>query len=273
MGPGWTLFLEVLGAVASVVVILDYLGIKPTANAWGSIMALNQKWKLVIMLGLVGLMLFFSGYGFYRSLRPKIVEKTVTVTVEKPVDRVVEKVVHADCPKTTTKQKGPAIPVQPQQQPPMTQDCGGAQCAQSSGQSGGFTGQLTIDAAEHLQMNPKATDAIGQLTKGSCNVKTVGIDVIAANDETGKFAEDLKGAFAPTGMEAKTGYLLMAAGANGPIRRGVTIDAGNNCVDMATAIAKALVYNGAVHGNRLLVNNATSDEWRDKLEITITSPN
>lgn len=99
MSPGWTLFLEVLGALASVVVILDYLGIKPNAAAWGSIMALNQKWKLVIMLGLVGLMLWFSGYGFYRSLRPKIVEKTVTVTVEKPVDRIVEKVVKVDCSK------------------------------------------------------------------------------------------------------------------------------------------------------------------------------
>jgi hypothetical protein len=67
--------------------------------------ALNRKRKLAIMLTVVGASLAFSGYNFYRSLRPKIVEKTVIVTVEKPVDRVVEKVVHTDCPKkTTTKQ-------------------------------------------------------------------------------------------------------------------------------------------------------------------------
>ena len=94
MSPGWRLFLEILGAAASVAVILDYMGIKPTPAAWGSIMALNQKWKLFIMLGLVGLSVWFSGYGFYRSLHPKIVEKIV----EKPVDRIVEKVVPGQCP-------------------------------------------------------------------------------------------------------------------------------------------------------------------------------
>ncbi|HXC42218.1 MAG TPA: hypothetical protein VNY51_01705 [Candidatus Dormibacteraeota bacterium] len=119
MGPGWTLFFEILGAAASVAVILDYLGIKPSAIAWGSIMALNQKWKLVIMLALVGLSLFFSGYGFYRSLRPRIVERTVTI--EKPV----EKIVQAECPKAESKATTPktlkpkkdaaTIPVEPQQ--------------------------------------------------------------------------------------------------------------------------------------------------------------
>jgi hypothetical protein len=98
MGPGWTLFLEILGAVASAAVILDYLGVKPGPDAWGSLMTLNQKWKLIVMFGLVGLMLWFSGYGFYRSLRPKIVEKTVTVTIEKPVEKIVEKLVPQNCP-------------------------------------------------------------------------------------------------------------------------------------------------------------------------------
>ena len=150
MSPGWTLFLEILGAIASVVVILDYFGIKPNTHAWGSIMALNQKWKLAIMLGLVGLTLWFSGYGFYRSLRPKVIEKTVTVTVEKPVDRIVEKIVKADCPNKAAASKSQATktnkdaPV-PARQPPMTQDCGGGNCAQSSGQTGGVTaGQINV---------------------------------------------------------------------------------------------------------------------------------
>jgi hypothetical protein len=96
MSPSWELLLGIVGGIASVAVILDYFGIKPNALAWGSIMALNQKWKLAMMLTLVGITLCFSGYGFYRSLRPKIVEKTVTV--EKPVEKIVEKFVPRDCP-------------------------------------------------------------------------------------------------------------------------------------------------------------------------------
>ncbi len=151
MGPGWTLFLEILGAIASLAVVLDYFGIKPTAEAWGSIMALSQKWKLGIMLGLVGLTLWFSGYGFYRSLHPRIVEKIV----EKPVDKIVERIVQADCPKVQTrsskgkspakKEKGAATPpsvAQPQQQ---TLFCEGGNCAQSSGQTGGVTAGVVVD--------------------------------------------------------------------------------------------------------------------------------
>jgi hypothetical protein len=274
MGPGWKLLADVIGAVASIVVILDYFGIKPTAGAWGSIMALNQKWKLAIMLGLVGLMLFSSGYGFYRSLRPKIIEKIVTVTVEKPVDRIVEREVPQKCPTCPKCTKSASLTTKPPAPLPQSQECAlGAQCAQSSGQSGGFTGQLNIDAAEHLQMNSKAADAIGRISRGSCPIQTIAIAVIAANDETGKFAEDLKDAITSTGMGARTAYSIAAAGADGPLRRGVTIHAGNNCVDIAKGIANGLVANGAVHGPRLFVNNVVSDEWKDKIDVLITSPN
>jgi hypothetical protein len=159
MNPGWTLFLEIVGAIASIVVILDYFGIKPEAGAWGVIMALNQKWKLVIMLLLVGLSVAFSGYGFFRALRPKIVERVV----EKPVEKIVEKVVPQECPpvpsatlkhstkpkrspqsdtlkgKTVTKTDAPS-------EPPIKQDCGGGNCAASVGQQGGVTaGQINVN--------------------------------------------------------------------------------------------------------------------------------
>lgn len=45
----------------------------------------------------------FSGYGFYRSLRPRIVEKIV----EKPVDRIVEKLVPQECPEPKAGSKKP----------------------------------------------------------------------------------------------------------------------------------------------------------------------
>jgi hypothetical protein len=95
MNPGWTLFVEVVATLASIAVILDYCGVKPNRQSWGLITHLSRSWKLAVMLGLMLLSLGFSGYGFYRSLHPRIVEKVV----EKPVDRVVEKIVEAECPK------------------------------------------------------------------------------------------------------------------------------------------------------------------------------
>lgn len=91
--------LDALLAVAALVAILDYFGIKPKqASVWRT-MPLSQKWKLAIMLGLVAAAIGMSGYSVYRSLRPKIVEKIV----EKPVDRIVEKIVRQACPEPTPK--------------------------------------------------------------------------------------------------------------------------------------------------------------------------
>ena len=89
MSPGWTLFVEILATLASVVVILDYFGIKPDANAWRGIMSLSQRWKLVIMLLVVALSLGLSLYSFYRSRNHKLVEK----------EKIVEKLVPQECPK------------------------------------------------------------------------------------------------------------------------------------------------------------------------------
>jgi hypothetical protein len=203
MSPGWTLVLEITGAVASVVVILDYFGIKPTAVAWGSIMALNQKWKLIIMLGLVGLTLWFAGYGFYRSLRPKIIERIV----EKPVDRVVEKerIVQAECPKTEadgtakSKAKKDASPATPSQQPPITQDCGGGNCAASVGQQGGVTaGQYNVDTDRRL--SPKQIADIGA-AKTACATMPF-VNVTASSDEAKRYAYQFIGALHAAGCHA-----------------------------------------------------------------------
>jgi hypothetical protein len=112
----------------------------------------SQKWKLVVMLGLVGLTLCFSGYGFYRSLRPLVVEKVV----EKPVDKIVS--VPQECPPVpnpSTKPKRssqsailkgkPVTRTHAPSEPPIKQDCVGGNCAASVGQQGGVTaGQINV---------------------------------------------------------------------------------------------------------------------------------
>lgn len=87
--------IDAIVALAALVSILDYFGLKPKQPLWGLAMPLSRNWKLGIMLGLVAASFGLSGYGFYRSLRPRIVERIV----EKPVDRIVEKTVQTECPK------------------------------------------------------------------------------------------------------------------------------------------------------------------------------
>ncbi|MGH9685600.1 MAG: hypothetical protein ACRD5K_00725 [Candidatus Acidiferrales bacterium] len=76
---------DVVVAIASLISILDYFGLKPKELSRWYPMALNRKFKLIIMLGLVTAALGMSGYNFYRSLRPKIVEKLVEKVAERPV--------------------------------------------------------------------------------------------------------------------------------------------------------------------------------------------
>lgn len=118
-------------ALAALVAILDYFGIKPKRPLWGILMPLSRNWKLGIMLTLVAASLGMSGYGIYHSLRPKVVEKTVTVTVEKPVDRIVEKIVQAECPKpqTTARPVGHSKPKAPSQPVPFSQNCPNGICS------------------------------------------------------------------------------------------------------------------------------------------------
>jgi hypothetical protein len=154
--------LNVLFALAAWVAILEYFGFKPKQRSGGGKMSLSRKWKLVLMLSLVGASLALSGYGFYRSFHPRIIEKTV----EKPVDRVVEKVVQAQCPKTDSNvtansgrkkaKKDPTAPVAQPQQPSMAQD---GNCAQSSGQTGGITAGAIVVDTPPLKITWTAEDA------------------------------------------------------------------------------------------------------------------
>jgi hypothetical protein len=141
--------LNCIFALAALLAILDYFGVKPNKPLWGIPMPPTRNWKLAVMLILVVASLGMNGYSFYRSTRPKIVEKVI----EKPVDRIVEKIVQPQCPKVETvkpraqkkdKSATGSVPLASSPQPPMTQDCGGGNCAQSNGQTGGITaGQIT----------------------------------------------------------------------------------------------------------------------------------
>jgi hypothetical protein len=90
-----------IGCIAGLVAILDYFGIKPKRNADDVLMPPSRRWKLGIMLALVAFSLGLASYSFYRSRRPRIVEKIV----EKPVDRIVETIVPQKCPPMASPEK------------------------------------------------------------------------------------------------------------------------------------------------------------------------
>src|SRR5882724_4276489 len=72
----WVSIGSLITTIASFLYILEFFGFQPKswkANWW--LMPSSRKWKLVIMLVLVTTSFLFSGYGFYRALHPKIVEK------------------------------------------------------------------------------------------------------------------------------------------------------------------------------------------------------
>jgi hypothetical protein len=142
--------------------------------------------------------------------------------------------------------------------------------AASINQQGGITaGQITVNAAEH-QLS--VTRSVEDVPKGSCPAQDVNVSLNNANDETGKFGDQLKLALEHTGMQVKLGPVI-AFGADGPIPRGVVLDAGDNCLDMANNIAAALASNHAVSTTRLRVTHVTSSEWKDRLSVMISPPN
>jgi hypothetical protein len=100
----FNLIVGVVTTLAALFYILDYFGVKPKQPLWGLPVPLSRNWKLGIMLFLVAVSLGMSAYGFYRSLRPKIVEKVVEKTVEKPVA--------TPCPELpkATKKSSPTLP-------------------------------------------------------------------------------------------------------------------------------------------------------------------
>lgn len=142
-----------IAAVAAIVAVLPLLGFdiriigRPKMPVEGlPHVRSKQAW---IALGIATISLVVSGMAFYYFFRPRVVEKIV----EKPVDRIVEKIVQKDCPKTepVNKSKHLSIPNQdPKTAPPLSQECAlGANCAQSTGQSGGITaGQINVGAQD-----------------------------------------------------------------------------------------------------------------------------
>jgi hypothetical protein len=72
-----------------------------------------------------GLSLGLSVYAYYRSLRPKIVERIV----EKPVEKIVEKIVPTQCPKPSTPVKPGVVPSKPPSAvAPSSQNCPNGVC-------------------------------------------------------------------------------------------------------------------------------------------------
>lgn len=128
----FTIITGAIAALAALLYILEFFGFKPKERLWGLQMPLSRNWKLFILLALVILSLSMSGYGFYRALRPKIVEKTV------------EKVVSAECPNPQTLTKPKVIAKSPSsgaKRParPIGSVTQGPGSAFSQNQSGGIT--------------------------------------------------------------------------------------------------------------------------------------
>jgi hypothetical protein len=120
----FTIIVSVIAAIAGLLYILEYFGIKPEQPWSGFPMPLSRKWKLGIMLSLVGISLALSGYAAYRGYHPKIVEKSVIV--EKPVSVTVP------CPEPPEESKPP----KPQGHPPLS---GQQQSGAGNVQSGSVT--------------------------------------------------------------------------------------------------------------------------------------
>jgi hypothetical protein len=95
MGLFWHV-VDCVVCFAAFLAILDYFGIRLDHPAGGLPISRNRKWKMGVMLCLVAAGLGMSIHAFYRSFRPKIIEKVV----EKPVEHAIVRTVSIPCPVT-----------------------------------------------------------------------------------------------------------------------------------------------------------------------------
>jgi hypothetical protein len=156
----------------------------------------RQAW-IAIIVALISLGI--SAGAFYYFFRPRVVEKIV----EKPVEKIVERQVPQDCSKLSVPQvkngnlKKGTIPVA--LQPEQKLDCGGGNCAQSSGQQGGITaGQLNIDTDRRL--TPKQIADIRAATTVCAAMPF--IHVTASSDEAKRYAYQFIAALQGAGCKA-----------------------------------------------------------------------
>jgi len=203
--------LDALVAVASLIAILDYFGVKANSELWGRVMPLSKKWKLVVMLVLVIASLGMSGYSLYRAAHPKIVEKVVEKITEKPVP------VPCPAPPTESKRAKNGTPSQQQagkdnaQAGPVTQGPG------SIAQIGGAQNQATVNnyGAVDRHLSVETTKALGDIAQAipNKNKQPVGFLVVeSAEAET--FADEIAMAFLKPGIKDGLGDGQATAGRN-----------------------------------------------------------
>jgi len=193
----------------------------------GNMQALSKAVYWLLLFGMA-----ISAVSLYFNYRPRTV--TVEKIVEKPVDRIVERLVPTPCPKVQTQGPARKAPVKkannggdlsasPQvQQPPQTQFCEGGNCAQSTGQTGGVTaGQINIGSpARHLsesdvqQLKSRLTPFHSKLT----------INAMAGTSDAVPLADELKIAIHDAGVSVDDEvHLVMPSGPSKPLY-GVQLD-------------------------------------------------
>jgi len=137
--------LNIVVGLAAIVAVLDYFGVKPRGVSARALMPLARRWKLGVMLALVVASLALSGYSFYRSLRPKTIEKII----EKPVERIVTKECPKDSPRHNT--ETPRKPKPTTSSPP-------AQTATGSN-NGQVGGGVTTGPCSNVQIGGSGNEA------------------------------------------------------------------------------------------------------------------
>jgi hypothetical protein len=244
---GWSIFVDAFVLLASLVAILDYFGVKPKQRSDGTKMSLSRRWKLAIMLTLVAASLALSGYGFYRSLHPRIVERII----EKPVDRIVEKMVPKDCPMPDNGRKPagkgkqmPTAPVSEASPPSVTQGPGSAF---SNNQQGGITAGTINLGPSPLVINPAQQNALANSVRPFASQfptgEKINISLHNATGETWKFGSGISDAFHSAGFAVNMGSVQFVGAA---LDHGVTIRFGKNREALATAVMQSLLSSGAV---------------------------
>ncbi len=282
----WSLVVDIIVIAGSLVAVLDYFGIKPKPAAGDASMP-NRSWKLAIMLALVALSLGLTGYAFYRSLRPRVVEK--------PVEKIVEKLVPQECPKCPTaaidshsKKTGKIVPEQPTpaqnqsghdntQTGAITQ---GAGSALSFGQQGGVTaGTINLGKPQRTISNPQL---LIETLSGAPPREVTDISIIggALNQDGYRLAAQMRDVLGKSGWKLpKLTNALMTNGMwpdvvliihgepisvpSGPPR---ALGLGNN--DPIIIFALALKNSGLN-----VIVNRSPDIPEDGIKVTIGSPN